>query len=435
MRKIISSICILLLAASFMMLSGCGNKTEDADKVVISIACTYSPTDTGCKIINKSIDDFMKINPSIQVKKMWFTKDYYPKLATMIAGGTPPDIFRVSPDMVPIYIQKGVVMALDSFITKSNTVKLDGFYPQVLYKYMFDGKVIGKGKIYGFGTDWSPDYALFYNKDIFDKAGLPYPDRSLSWKEFRDASLKLTSRQGKKRVFGSLINNVFLLIYQNGGRVFSKDGKKCLLDSPEAIAAFQYLVDLRVKDKVMPSYADMQEASQLELFQTGRLAMFLSGRYYVPILRDTVSGFRWGVAPGLHSKERVNMVTGPCGWVMSKRTKHPEAAWKLMEHLVVGDCEKELAKAGYNIPVIKKIAESELFLTNPMHLSGVNKTFMEEVRYTVPSPLTPYLATDRWQSVVKDELDLAYLGKQSAGTAAVKAAKMINQLLSDAMSQ
>jgi multiple sugar transport system substrate-binding protein len=418
-----------------MMLSGCGNKTEDADKVVISIACTYSPTDTGCKIINKSIDDFMKINPSIQVKKMWFTKDYYPKLATMIAGGTPPDIFRVSPDMVPIYIQKGVVMALDSFITKSNTVKLDGFYPQVLYKYMFDGKVIGKGKIYGFGTDWSPDYALFYNKDIFDKAGLPYPDRSLSWKEFRDASLKLTSRQGKKRVFGSLINNVFLLIYQNGGRVFSKDGKKCLLDSPEAIAAFQYLVDLRVKDKVMPSYADMQEASQLELFQTGRLAMFLSGRYYVPILRDTVSGFRWGVAPGLHSKERVNMVTGPCGWVMSKRTKHPEAAWKLMEHLVVGDCEKELAKAGYNIPVIKKIAESELFLTNPMHLSGVNKTFMEEVRYTVPSPLTPYLATDRWQSVVKDELDLAYLGKQSAGTAAVKAAKMINQLLSDAMSQ
>ena len=53
----------------------------------------------------------------------------------------------------------------------------------------------------------------------------------------------------------------------------------------------------------------------------------------------------------------------------------------------------------------------------------------------MPSPLTPYLATDRWQSVVKDELDLAYLGKQSAGTAAVKAAKMINQLLSDAMSQ
>ncbi|MFA7372961.1 MAG: sugar ABC transporter substrate-binding protein [bacterium] len=431
MRKIISSICILLSIVSLVTLSGCSSKTGDADKITISIACTYSPTDTGCRIIDKSIDNFMKANPDIRVKKIWFTKDYYPKLATMIAGGTPPDIFRVSPDMVPMYIQKGALMPLDDFITGSKTVKLEAFYPQVLHKYRFDGKIIGRGKIYGFGTDWSPDCTLFYNKDIFDKARLPYPDRSPSWEEFKDMALKLTSGQGRKRIFGGLINNVSLLVYQSGGQVFSKDGKKCLLDSPEAIAAFQYLVDLRIKDKVMPSYADMQESSQLELFQTGRLAMFLSGRYYVPVVGAIVKDFKWGVAPGLHSKKRVNIVTGPCGWVMSSKVKHPEAAWKLMEHLVVGDCEKDLAKAGYNIPVIKSIAESDMFLTNPNHPAGFNKVFMDEVQYTVPSPLTPYLATDRWQSIVKNELDLAYLGKQSAGTAAVKATKKINQLLGE----
>ncbi|MDD3925727.1 MAG: sugar ABC transporter substrate-binding protein [bacterium] len=426
--------CLLTALCLAVMLSGCGrNKDEDQSKITITVACGYSPTDVGCQIIDKSLNKFMKQNPDIRIKKVWFTQQYWTKLMTMIAGGNPPDVFRLAPDYIPTYVQRGTLEPLDKYIAKSSVLKLEEFFPQTLYKYKYETQsgAIGQGPVYGFGTDWSPDYTLIYNKDMFDKAGLPYPTKSMSWEEFRQTALRLTTGQGGHRQFGCLISDISLLAAQNGGSVFSPDGKRCLLDSPQAVEAFRYLVDLRTKDGVMPSLSDMQNSNLLQLFQIGRLGMFLSGRFYVPILQEQVKGFKWGVAPGLHQKKRVNMVTGPYGWVMSSKVKHPEAAWKLMEYLVAGNCEKELAKAGYNIPVIKSIAESEMFISNPKHMAGVNKVFMDEVKHTVPSPLTPYAPTDRWRTIISNELELAYLGKQTAKQAAVNATRKINELLAE----
>ena len=357
---------------------------------------------------------------------------------TMIAAGTPPDIFRVGPDYVPNMIQKKILMPLDDFIEKSEAFKLEDFFPQVLWKYRFDGEIIGKGPVYGFGTDWSPDRTLFFNKDIFDEAGITYPAESLNWEEFRDIAKRLTVRKGRRKRFGCLLSSgdISLFVYQNGGRVFSEDGRRCLLDSPEAIEAFQFLIELKVKDKVIPSGSELRESNQLQLFQTGRLGMFLSGRYYVPCVADVVKDrFRWGVAPGLHHKKRINVVTGPFGWVMSQEAKHPEAAWELMEHLVIGHCEEELARIGYNIPVIKEIAYSDLFLTNPDHPEGLNKIFLDEVEYTIPSPLTPHCPTLRWQQILNEELERAFLGSQSAEETAKNTTKRINELIEESLNK
>lgn len=118
---------------------------------------------------------------------------------------------------------------------------------------------------------------------------------------------------------------------------------------------------------------------------------------------------------------------------MSKKAKHPEEAWKLMERLIGGDCEEELAKAGYNIPVIKKIAYSDLFLRNPGHPEGLNKIFLDEVEYTIPSPLIPYCPTRRWQEILNWELELSFLGEQTVKEAAIKATKRINNIIEEAL--
>ncbi len=147
---------------SLVFIHGCQRRaSEEAGKVVVSIACYYSPTNVLCQILDKSLDNFMRKNPEIVVKKIWLSRDYTNKILTMIAGGTPPDIFRTSPDMVITYILKGTLMPLDEFIEKSRVLKMEDFFPAVLYKYRFDGKNIGKGPLYGFGTDWSPDQTLF----------------------------------------------------------------------------------------------------------------------------------------------------------------------------------------------------------------------------------------------------------------------------------
>lgn len=422
---------IMLLIFTMIITAGCAKKSEDKNQITISLACSYSSTDVFIPILKKSITAFMKVNPDITIKKVWFTNDYQTQLMTMIAGGNSPDIFRIGPDLVPTYISRDILMPLDGFIEKSAVLKLDEFFPQVLHKYQFDGKTIGQGSIYGFGTDWSPDDTLFFNKDLFDKAGIKYPDKSLSWEEFRNIAKKLTQRNGRQKQFGCLASATELFVFQNGGKVFSEDGKRCLLDSPEAVEALQFAIDLRVRDKVVPSSSEAQDTDWLQLFQTEKVAMFFSGRWCVPIISNARVNFRWGVAPALHQKKRVNMVTGPYGWVMSNKVKHPEAAWKLMEWLVAGDCEKELAKAGYGIPVIKKIAYSDLFLTNPNHPEGFNKIFLDEVAYTIPSPLTVYVPTEQWQGILSNELEKAFLGKQTAKQAAVNTTEKINKLIAE----
>ena len=257
------------------MTGGCSRKEGlEEGKVIISIACSYSPKDVGAQVINKSIDKFMEENPDIKVKKIWFSSSYWTKLMTMIAGGIPPDIFRVGPDYVPNLIQKGVLMPLDSFIEKSEVLKLKDFFLR------FCGN-----------TGLMERLSVKVLFTVLVQTGLRIEPCSLIIKI-------CLIRQERGKQFGCWLGNIPLLVYQNGGRVFSEDGKRCLMDSPEAIEAFQFLVDLRAKDKVMPSYSELRDTDQLQLFQTGRLGMFLSGRYYASIVEKAVKGrIRWAVAP------------------------------------------------------------------------------------------------------------------------------------------
>ncbi len=430
---------ILPFISLLFLITSCAKREVKKGQITITVAGGYTVTDEGWRIIGESLKKYERLNPDIKIRTNWIAgQNYYGKILTMIAGGTPPDIFRIKPNMVTQFIQKGILLPLDDYIKESKVLSLGNFFPQVLHKYRFDGKEIGKGPVYGFGTDWSPDFALFYNKSLFDKAGLPYPKKSLSWKEYLDIAKKLTIRdkRGRAKQFGTLLPPLELLVYQNGGKIFSEDGKRCLLDSPEAIEAIQFLYDLRNKYRVAPSLGEAVTSDIFTLFQTGRLATFFSGRYLVPNI-DKVVGkrFSWSVGPSLHKKKRANMIIGPCGWVISKKTKHPEESYKLLEYLVSGEGEIDLAEIGYNIPVIKKIAYSDTFLNNPNHPEGINKLFLDEVKYAIPSPLTPYAPTDRWEGIIGDEMELVYLEKKSPEEAGKDMAEKINNLLSSFQTQ
>ncbi|MDD5680194.1 MAG: sugar ABC transporter substrate-binding protein [Candidatus Omnitrophica bacterium] len=425
--------CPVLLS---LLLMGCTNKkVGSAKETTITFASVYNPSDAGIKIIEKSLDEFEKGNPQIKIKRLWLSpnyRDYSQKLLTMFAGSTSPDIFRVAPDMLPQFIQKEALLPLDGYVEKSKTIFLKDFFPQVLYKYQFDGKEFGKGSIYGFGTDWSPDFALFYNKDLFDKAGLSYPTKSFSWEEYLEVAKKLTIRDknGRATQFGTLLPRLDLLILQNGGEIFSPDGRKCLLDRPETTEAIQFLYDLRNKYQAAPSLSEEATVDEINFFAAGKLAMFFSGRYLVSdVQRIAGNKLRWSVAPSLHKKKRVNMITGPCGWAISSKSAHPKEAFNLLEYLVAGKGELKLAEIGYNIPVIKKVAYSDAFLTNLTHPQGINKLFLEEAEYSFSSPLNFYVPTERWRQIMDDEIELVYLNKKTPSGAAKDMASRINDLI------
>src|SRR3954451_17721540 len=133
-------------------------------------------------------NDFMKLNPNIKVEVSYEAfNDYQTKLPTVMAGGAIPDLIHLHCSIAQDYGLRGAVRDMYEFMKKDNVNK-DDFFPFLLDQ-MSDFKT--KSKLWAVPKD-SAAYAVYYNKDMFDKAGLAYPKPDWTFAEFRDTAKKLT---------------------------------------------------------------------------------------------------------------------------------------------------------------------------------------------------------------------------------------------------
>src|SRR5262249_3392264 len=138
---------------------------------------------------------------------------------------------------------------------------------------------------------------LYYNKDLFDKAGVKYPDETWTWDTLLDAAKELSGSGQFGFNSNSAHTHLDAAIYANGGKVLSDDSNTCLLDNPEPIDTIQWFVDLIQKRKVAP---DANQARDIGLttanapFSTGKVAMVVDGSWQIANTRDV--GFNWDIA-------------------------------------------------------------------------------------------------------------------------------------------
>jgi len=430
-KKTIIILLIILFASMFYV--NCGEETKE--KIVLKV--TFWEIGPGRKAFDSIFRKFEADHPGVKIKGIHVLSSAYgKKVLTMIASGTAPDIIRVGSNNLGTFILKKVLLPLDNYIKNDKFIHLNEYFEVPMKQYKYNGEVFGKGEIYGMCTDWSPDACIFYNKEIFNRANIPYPKKSLSWEELLTIAKKLTIRdsEGRAKQFGIYIPyKIFSLIFvlQNKGRIFSEDGKRCLLDSPEAIEGIKFAIELSTKYKVAPSYSEAMEQSQDSadiLFRTGRVGMFLSGRYRVPILKEFAPQIKFGVAPITHKKIRANIIGGACGWAICAATKYKKLSWELFEYLLSPEIgQKEMAKTGYNIPSHKETAYSDVF-PNPQN---VNKVFFEELKYSFPPTvlMSPYIAKDEWQEIFVEEYDEMLLQKKTVEEGCKDIAKRINAII------
>jgi len=291
--------------------------------------------------------------------------------------------------------------------------------------------------LYGLPKDWSTDCIIF-NKDLFDNARVDYIKESLSWEEFLSIAKKLTRRDENGRIinFAFFGRPYFSWIYENGGKIFSEDGTKCIIDRPEAVEAIKFMIDLSVKYRVNPttSMRKIKQFSKNSMFVSGRLAMVFVGRWYYPFILEKMKGVRWGVAPNIHGKKRLTPF-GANGYAISRQTKHPDEAWKFLEFLAGKEGQTLTARKGWNIPSMKEVAYSNAFLNNPNHPPGLNKMFLEEAEHAVPYPISQYIEYNRYLDIIEREIELAELGKKTVEEALKKSANQINLIMEENQSE
>jgi multiple sugar transport system substrate-binding protein len=333
------------------------------------------------------IDKFEAAHPTISVSIDWLPWDtYLTKLKTGFAAGDPPDVFWLWVNDAEYYASRGTLLDITPYVKKDN-FNLDDFFPTSLnaYKYQ-DG-------LYGLPRE-SSAIVLYYNKDLFDQAGIAYPDENLTFDQYLDIAQKLTKKDDKGNItqFGSGgmsdYSEFWTVVWSNGGDVFDETKTKCVMDSPEAEQAIQWMADLSNKYHVAPTAGESGTMSAEQLFLSGKIAMFLSGRWSTMTLWNAANAPKWDIAPvPAISPEKRTTRTSAGAHAIAKDTKHPEEAWELLKYLSSKEAYDFLSASGVIIPAYKPVAESDTFLQpgkDPAHA----QIFLDAMSYAKFEPIS-----------------------------------------------
>ena len=373
------------------------------------------------------IPEFERTHPNIKVRLNSSLGDtgYDAKLMTLVAGNIPPDIVHITQQNFPFYAVKDVFLDLNPVIESDPTFDMDDYFKPVMDGLRYEGKLLG------LPSDFST-IALIYNKDMFDKYRIPYPDETWDWDKFLWAAKKFTQDtdgDGAIDQFGFVNINSYnrwpAWVWMNGGDILTPDMKKCLMDDPKAIQGLEFYVNLSVKDHVAPTSTQTLGQSFQEMFMAERAAMIADSRYAYKVFSKGMP-FRWDIAhmPKGPKCRATTFIWG--GNSILKSTKHPKEAWEFLKFLSGREGALLNVKAGNAFPAYKKVAMSDKVLKSPLSPPN-DKIFLDAIEYGRQAPFPPQY-TEFNQAMT--DFEATWLGFEPVDETCKKFAKEVNAAVS-----
>ncbi len=271
--------------------------------------------------------------------------DYVTKLETSIVGGSGPDVFwNALPDRFLDLARLGLIENLSEWM-KDDPIDLSPIAPRLLAAFTYDGS------LYAIPKDFDT-VGLWYNKALFDAAGVAYPDDTWTWETLRDSAKKLSDPASN--VYGFVVNpgtraGYYNFIAQNGGEIIT-DEHRSGFDMPETVEALQFMHDLIHVDKVSPTVQQSEEIKPETRFQTGGAAMIFDGSWRARSYADDpnmLANARVSVLP--MGKVRASS-SGTLGYSIYSGSKHKQEAWELLKFLASPEAALIQASTGTVIP-------------------------------------------------------------------------------------
>ncbi len=394
-------------------------------KTPIKVAFWGSPEEID--IITNSISDWQAKHPEI---KIIFEHTPYggydSKILTRIAGGAAPDIIATEVDYFVTFASKNVLEDLTPFADQDQEFSRADYFSSILNRFQVQGKLLAIPR------DIAPFACVYYNKGLFDKEGMAYPSDDWKWEDLLRMARQLTKRDASGRVtqygiYGEFWQN---FVYGNGGALVDnvENPTRTLIDDPRTMQGIQFYSDLVNLYQVMPTPVALTNLGMgVDLmFSSGRLAMYFSGIWETPGLRNY--DFKWDVAMFPKNAEGMRAFgSGGSGYAILKSSKHKKAAWEVVKALTGAKGQAELARRGLAQPSRSEVAKSESFAKNAD--APANKKMLNEaVEHIVFSPFHP-----RWREIqdkfILPQLELVFGGKKKAQEVLPLIAPKINAIL------
>jgi len=306
-------------------------------------------------------DDVSKAHPNIKVAFETIAfNDYWPKLETQLASGTEPDIIAMQSLRMPVFAARNALRPLKPLFAKNPDFKFDDFATTIEQGMSF------KGEVYALAYDRGP-MLLYYNKDLFAAAGVPAPSATtpMTWDQFHDTAVKLTKGDQYGFVTQPNFDSTVSWIWSNGGDYMNADETACTLDSPESMAALEFIANLWLKDKVAAPITDIAN-SQFgnEAFYAGKTGMTINGPWQVVNVRKSAK-FDFDIAPFPAGKAGSIPWDAGSGFGISNKTKNPDEAFQALSVLTSTDSLKKIANGGRAFPARKSAVSAYIDATLP----------------------------------------------------------------------
>ena len=389
MRKLFAILLTLCMLFSFVSFASA------EENVTITFAFWDNNQEPGMKAI---ADAYMAAHPGVTVEVQVTPWDqYWTKLEASAQGGgeAMPDVFWMHSNQFFKYVTADKLLPLD-------------------FEYDYTPYPAGVTALYNFNNVHyavPKDYdtiALVYNKEIFDNAGIAYPDDTWTWDTLLETAKKLTDPEKGLYGFGApndRQSGYLNLIYQNEGFAF-EDGKSGY-DQAATQEAIQWWVDLQKVHQVSPSQESFVDMGVDDQMQAGKLAMCFTGSWMMSSYTNNelfADKFDLAVLP--QGKTRASIYNG-LGYAGAASTKYPEVVKDFIQFCGTEEANKLQAEKKAAIPAF---AGTEKYFTDNFTTINI-ACYPEMISYGVQYPFSPNKSL--WESQEEELMNEVYAGSKT----------------------
>jgi len=397
------------LALALVLVAGCAPTPTAAPAAAeVSWMVLGDPAET--KSFQAVAAAFEALHPGTTVTVITLASEedeYFTRLGADLAAGTPADVVYMDYRDAGRYYANGAFQSISAQLAASDLISADDFYPQALNAFQWEGEQMC------IPINIS-SLVTYYNKDLFDAAGLAYPADDWTWEDLLTTAQALTQDtdgDGVVDQFGlgtaAQLIRVLPFIWQNDGEFL--DGDQLALDTPQALEALQFFVDLQAKHHVVPGRVEETAQDSQARFENGTLGLFFQSRRVTTAFRS-LTAFDWDVAP-LPGQAQSATILHSDGLCIPAKAAHPDLAWDLIAFANSVQGQQIMSTTGRTVPSNRGVAESEYFLdpnAKPAH---------SQVWIDVISGIRPAPVLREWEEIAEhadEEIERAFYGDGSA---------------------
>lgn len=373
------------------------------------------------------VDAFHAKHPEIQVELIHIPgqSDYRKRLAADLTAGTPADVVLINYRRYAPFAELGALTPLDDYFDNSELISRDDFYAESFDPFIY------KGQLMCIPQNLS-SLVVYYNRELFDQANVPYPSADWSWEDFlatAQALTKDTNGDGTTDQFGVGLEASLIrfapFVWQAGGKLVDDEASPStlMLDTEQAFDAMDFFVSLQTIHHVVPN-AEQETAQDSESrFLNGTTAMFFNSRRGVPTYRESAN-FDWDVAALPHGSTRAGILHAD-GYCLPAASRNKDAAWVFIEFANSAEGQAIVAASGRTVPSLMAVANSPAFL-DPNARPANSIVFLDSIPFIRALPVHPNWA--EVEDVAGEELYSAFYGEADPYEALIRAVERSREI-------